>query len=119
MRKWMIGLVLAWPAFHLLVFVVRFDSQPYWLEALWFVPTGLIGAGMLSLASSRAKSAGQRKGAILGFVAMVPFALAGNILGGLAGPIGVTVGGVVPLLMGTIGGGVIGAMMPNREGESG
>ncbi len=118
MKKWMVALALAWPGIHALVFVLRFDAPPPWGEALWFLPTGMIGAGILAIASGRAKTAVQRKGAIVGFIAMVPFALAGNILGGLAGPIGVTVGGVVPLLIGTIGGMLIGAHMPERDGDA-
>ena len=119
MKKWMIALAVVWPLIHILIFVLRFDTPAPWGEAIWFVPTGLIGAGLLAIASSRARTAGQKKGAILGFIAMVPFALAGNVLGGLAGPLGVTVGGVVPMMIGTIGGMLIASQMPERDAAEG
>ena len=99
----MIAVAVVWPVLHVLVFAVRFGEMPV-RDALadlpLFLPTGLVAALLVRLLLQRAQPGAPQRAVVLGIIGALPFAFAGNLVGGLLGPIGVTVFGVVPLLVG-------------------
>ncbi len=101
-KRWIALVVVLWPLTHLLIFLLRFQRLPPLLELLYFVPTGLLGAFAVHLLVLRSGSAGQTTSTVLGAVLLSPFAMAGNLLGGLFGVIGITVYGLAPLTAGAV-----------------
>ena len=107
-KRWIALVVVAWPLCHLSLFLIRFRRLPPLGELLYFVPTGLLGALAVHLLVSRSRSAGQTTSIVLGAVLLAPFAMLGNLLGGLFGPVGITVYGLVPVTTGAVLGWVFG-----------
>jgi len=101
-KRWIALAVVVWPLGHLLLFLIRFQRLPPLGELVYFMPTGLLGALGVHLLVSRSGSPGQTTSIVLGAVLLAPFAMLGNLLGGLMGPVGVTVYGLVPLTTGAV-----------------
>jgi branched-subunit amino acid transport protein len=101
-KRWIALAVVAWPLAHLVLFLIRFQRLPPLVELVYFMPTGLFGALAVHVLMSRSKSAGQTTSIVLGALLLAPFAMLGNLLGGLLGPVGVTVYGLVPLTTGAV-----------------
>lgn len=101
-KRWIALGVVVWPLGHLLLFLIRFQRLPPLGELVYFMPTGLLGALGVHLLVSRSGSPGQTRSIVLGAVLLAPFAMLGNLLGGLMGPVGVTVYGLVPLTTGAV-----------------
>lgn len=101
-KRWIALAVVVWPLGHLLLFLIRFQRLPPLGELVYFMPTGLLGALGVHLLVSRSGSPGQTRSIVLGAVLLAPFAMLGNLLGGLMGPVGVTVYGLVPLTTGAV-----------------
>lgn len=106
--RWIGLFVVAWPAVHLLIFLLRFGRVPPLFELLYFVPTGVLGAWLVSVLVGRSRSAGQTACVALGTLIAIPLAMAGNLLGGLLGVVGVTAYGLAPLSAGAALGWLIG-----------
>lgn len=101
-KRWIALAVVVWPLGHLLLFLIRFQRLPPLGELVYFMPTGLLGALGVHLLVSRSGSPGQTTSIVLGAALLAPFAMLGNLLGGLMGPVGVTVYGLVPLTTGAV-----------------
>lgn len=115
-KKWILGSVVAWPLLHVLIFLVRFRRlPPDGEQLLWFVPTALLGALLVVALLARSSGRTQRSAVLLGTAAALPFAIAGNLGGGLLGPLGVTVFGTVPLLVGALSGWLAGRVLGRIE----
>lgn len=107
-KRWILLVIVGWPALHFSIFVVRFRRLPPLWELLYFVPTGLLAALAVSALMSRSKSALQTTTTVFGALLLVPVALVGNIMGGLLGPVGITAYGLLPLTVGATLGWIIG-----------
>lgn len=108
---WVIAAALVWPVLHVVVFTMRFGEIPVsdaFSDLLLFLPTGFAAALVLRVFLRKAEPGCSSWMIILGVVAALPFAFLGNLMGGLLGPLGVTIFGVVPILIGAGGGWVIG-----------
>ena len=101
-KRWIALAVVVWPLGHLLLSLIRFQRLPPLGELVYFMPTGLLGALGVHLLVSRSGSPGQTTSIVLGAALLAPFAMLGNLLGGLMGPVGVTVYGLVPLTTGAV-----------------
>ena len=101
-KRWITLAVVLWPIAHLLLFLVRFQRLPPLGELIYFVPTGLLGALAVHLLVLRSGSAGQTTSTVLGTLLLAPFAMLGNLLGGLLGLVGITVYGLAPLTAGAV-----------------
>ena len=101
-KTWIALAVVLWPLGHFLLFLARFQRVPPLGELVYFMPTGLLGALAVHLLVSRSGSAGQTTSIVLGAVLLAPFAMLGNLLGGLFGLVGITVYGLVPLTTGAV-----------------
>lgn len=112
--RWFFAAMILWPLAHLIVFLARFRSLPPLFELLWFVPTALVGAYAVHLLMLRSRSAGQTASLVVGAVLFAPLALIGNVMGGLLGPIGVTLYGAAPLTAGAVLGWLFGKRFNRR-----
>ena len=101
-KRWIALVATLWPLGHLLLFLARFQHRPPLLELVYFVPTGLLGALAVHFLILRSRSAGQTTSTVFGALLMSPFAMAGNLLGGLLGPVGITLYGLAPLTAGAV-----------------
>lgn len=98
--RWIFAFIVFWPVAQLMVFLGRFGRLPPLLELLYFVPTGVLGAWLVSALITRSRSAGQTLCIAVGTALAIPFAMIGNVLGGLLGVVGVTAYGLAPLSAG-------------------
>lgn len=112
--RWFFVAALGWPLIHLVVFLARFRSTPPLLELLWFVPTAVIGSVAVHLLMLRSGSAGQTASLVLGALLLAPLAVAGNVIGGVLGPLGATVYGAAPLTAGAALGWLFGKRFNRR-----
>lgn len=95
---WIVGGGLAWPIVHLAVYLARFGSLPAApVETALFIPTGAIGGWFVHRLLSRSVGS-QKKLVIVTTLLSLPIAVVGNLGGGLLGPVGVTLFGVVPII---------------------
>ena len=90
-KRWIVAFTVVWPVLHLVVFLFRFREPPPMLGLLYFVPTGMLGALAMHVLLLRSRSPAQTAATVMGALLLAPLALAGNLLGGLFGLIGVTV----------------------------
>jgi hypothetical protein len=113
-----IPLTLVWPAIHLLVFGLRFGRLPVEMVRLSavFLPLGLISSLIFLYFLGRARAGAERRAVIAGYIIAFPFALLGSLAGGLVlTPIaGVTLFGLVPMLVGILGGYALGRALRSR-----
>lgn len=114
-KRWILLAIVLWPALHFSVFLLRFRRLPPLWELLYFVPTGLLAALAVSGLMSRSRSAMQTASTLFGALAFAPIALVGNVMGGLLGPVGITVYGLVPLTAGATLGWLFGKRFPPRR----
>jgi hypothetical protein len=110
-NKWIVGATVLWMAAHVVGFIVRFGQlPPDPMQVILFAPTAVIGAWLVCLLVERSSSRDQVTWTLLGAGLMLPLAFLGNIAGGLLGPIGVTLYGLVPLVAGAFGGRILSHM---------
>jgi hypothetical protein len=117
---WLIlPLTLLWPAAHLVAFALRFGNLPIEMvrESLAFVPVGFISAVMLVFCAGMASRGKWRAITIAGYAVAFPFGLVFSLLGGLVVvPIlGATLFGLVPMLLGILGGFFLGRGLGSAE----
>lgn len=104
-NRWIVGATILWMAAHVVGFIVRFGQlPPDPLQVVLFAPTAAIGAWLVHQLVDRSSSRDQVTWTLLGVGLMLPLAFLGNIAGGLMGPLGVTLYGLVPLVAGAFGG---------------
>ena len=111
--SWVIVAALVWSVLHVVVFTVRFGEIPATealSDLLLFLPTGFVAGLALRMLLQRTAAGFPSWMIILGVIAALPFAFVGNLMGGLLGPVGVTIFGVAPILIGAGVGWVIGRM---------
>ena len=111
--SWVIVAALVWSVLHVVVFTMRFGEIPVTealSDLLLFLPTGFVAALALRMLLQRTGAGFPSWMIILGVIAALPFAFVGNLVGGLLGPIGVTIFGVAPIFIGAGVGWVIGRM---------
>ena len=111
--SWVIVAALVWSVLHVVVFTMRFGEIPVTealSDLLLFLPTGFVAALALRMLLQRTGAGFPSWMIILGVIAALPFAFVGNLMGGLLGPVGVTIFGVAPILIGAGVGWVIGRM---------
>ncbi len=110
---WVIAAAFVWPVLHVVVFTMRFGEIPVaeaLSDLLLFLPTGFAAALALRILLRRAEPGFRSWMIILGVSAALPFAFLGNLMGGLLGPVGVTIFGVAPILIGAGAGWVVGRL---------
>lgn len=96
---WALAIGLIFPILQTLVFFLRFSAfnaeagaQDYFF---FYIAGVVIGLGLIYLLN-RSQSTGAWRGALIGFIVGIPFALFGMLMGGLMGPLGAIFLGVSP-----------------------
>ena len=114
---WLIPLSFVWPIIHLVVFYSRFQKLPPngIIEAVAFLPFGLLAAFILLYAWDRSSDQRQKWLSVLGYLLAAPFAFIGSLGGGLLFPyIGPAIMGSIPLLIGTFIGYYLGKLLSRQ-----
>jgi len=114
-KRWILLSVIAWLTCHLAIFLARFGRLPPLLELGSFVPTAILGVWTVHALVSRSRSAGQTTATVFGALLLAPVGLWGNLIGGLSGPLGITVYGTVPLTAGAVAGWLLGKRFNPQE----
>jgi hypothetical protein len=99
---WAIPISLVLPAYHLLVFFLRFGRiESMIVQSVVFIPAGILEGMALIAWLRRVKSEQQRRNTLIGFVIGFMFAFFGSLLAPLVLPtwIGTTLGGAAPWLL--------------------
>jgi hypothetical protein len=99
---WIIPIALVLPAYHLLIFFLRFGRVGSMIfESLVFVPAGMLEGVALISWLRLVKSDRQRRNTLIGFVIGFMLAFFGSLLVPLVLPnwVGATIGGAAPWLL--------------------
>ena len=112
--RWFFVAAVVWPLLHLVVFLARFRSLPPLGQLAYFVPTAVIGAFAVHFLMLRSRSAMQTTSLLFGTLLFAPLAFFGNLVGGLLGPIGMTLYGAAPLTAGAALGWLFGKRFNRR-----
>lgn len=112
---WAVPIGLMYPVIQVLIFIVRFggfntDVAP--LDYVLFFAAGLIGALLLILFLRRSKSKAGRWIILTAYILAAPLAVAGMVVGGLLGPVGVVLFSLMPWLLFMWLGYLAGAFLP-------
>jgi len=119
---WILAATIMWPTFHVAVFTFRFGEIPAsdaLSDLLLFMPTGFLGSLIVGDLVRRSRSRAQGRLVMVCTVLALPVAFMGNLLGGLLGPIGVTLYGVVPIILGAGAGWLLGMSLTDRDAPTG
>lgn len=107
-------LTLLWPALQLFIFFLRFGNLPVEMiiESAAFAPLGFLSVLIFLFFKNRSAAKLQKNMVAGGYIAGMPFALLGSLMGGLVFPpiIGVTIYGLMPLIVGMVVGFFLGKL---------
>ena len=113
---WFTILSIIWAVVHTAIFFLRFSKTPPLIEAIYFIPMGILSGGLLIYLAQKAPNHQTRVSAIVGYLVMCPFAFFGSLAGGLLHPLfGVTLLGAIPLILGTLAGYALGKLATDES----